>query len=171
MSEKDDDFNFDDLDTTAEALAAAAEGGASAGASVEVPEVVKASPAKKGRKKPTPSVAPPGPEVAVTAPGVMPSVDAPTPKAAHAGSATHAYIELHQNEDIPPSGLPIGLNGKHYELRPGVPARVPVGVIGVLKAAVAAKPVRNPSGKITSYRESPRFPYTVLTQAEFENNQ
>lgn len=70
-------------------------------------------------------------------------------------------IVLEENDEIPPTGQYIGLNGVGYLLVPGEPADVPRGVISVLNAAVRDKPITQ-DGRIVGYRQALRFPYRVV---------
>ena len=69
-------------------------------------------------------------------------------------------IILEENDDIPPTGQFIGVNGMGYILRPGEPADVPISVIGVLDAAITSVPTVDPGTRqVVGYRERLRFPY------------
>lgn len=73
-------------------------------------------------------------------------------------------IELHDNPDMPPGGVYIGVNGKGYQLQPGAPVAVPLSVLGVLKTAVQQRPVyanNGSQGKIIGWANSPRWAYSV----------
>lgn len=75
-------------------------------------------------------------------------------------------IVLEDNENIPPTGQFIGVNGRSYMLRSGEPASVPVEVIDVLNNAVQAVPDRDPvSQQVIGYRSRLRFPYRVVNPA------
>lgn len=71
-------------------------------------------------------------------------------------------IILEENDEIPPSGQFISVNGVGYLLIPGQPADVPVGVIEVLNNAVRDKPVLE-GGRVVGYRQALRFPYRRLS--------
>lgn len=72
-------------------------------------------------------------------------------------------ILLEENENIPPTGQFIAVNGRTFVLKPGEPAEVPECVLGVLNDAVQASPTLDPSTKqVTGYRDKLRFPYRVL---------
>lgn len=73
-------------------------------------------------------------------------------------------IVLEDNENIPPTGQFIGVNGRGYMLRSGEPASVPVEVIEVLNNAVQSVAERDPvSQQVVGYRARLRFPYRVVT--------
>jgi hypothetical protein len=72
-------------------------------------------------------------------------------------------IVLADNDDMPPTGLFIGLNGVGYLLKPNLPAVVPLGLVGILDTAVAAAPIVDPlTQQITGFRDRLRFPYRVI---------
>jgi len=94
------------------------------------------------------------------------AVDDATPKIRKAkavGLPETTRIMLEENNDIPPTGLFIGHNGRGYILKPGEPADVPNFLISILDNAVALVPYTDPSTmQIVSYRERLRFPYRRL---------
>lgn len=70
------------------------------------------------------------------------------------------WIILEENNDIPPTGLPISHNGNPYIIKPGEPVEVPNFLIEILNHAVQSGPVVNPqTGQVTGYRDRQRFPY------------
>lgn len=72
-------------------------------------------------------------------------------------------IVLEENEDIPPTGLFLGLNGRGYLIRPGEPVDVPKGVVEILDHAVMSSPQMDPSTKqIVGYRDRMRYPYRMV---------
>lgn len=72
-------------------------------------------------------------------------------------------IVVEENEDIPPTGLPIGLNGKAYIIRPGEVVSVPLGVKEVLDQAITSVPQVDPSTRqVVGYRDRLRYPYRVV---------
>ena len=72
-------------------------------------------------------------------------------------------IVVEENEDIPPTGLPIGLNGKAYIIRPGEEVMVPMGVKEVLDQAITSVPQVDPSTRqVVGYRDRLRYPYRVV---------
>jgi hypothetical protein len=75
-------------------------------------------------------------------------------------------IILEENDNIPPTGQFIQVNGRAYMLRPGEPADVPKEVIGVLDNAVQDQPQIDPTTKqIVGYRKKLRFPYRIVQLA------
>lgn len=77
----------------------------------------------------------------------------------------HVRIILEENENIPPTGLFLGVNGRGYILRPGEPVLVPPALIEVLNNAVESKPVIDPTTRRpVSYRDSMRYPYREVRE-------
>lgn len=69
-------------------------------------------------------------------------------------------IELEDNENIPPTGLHVGVNGKAWLIPAGVPVKVPASVIGVLRTAYESVPVFHPvTRRVMDYKRRMRFPY------------
>jgi hypothetical protein len=72
-------------------------------------------------------------------------------------------IILEENENIPPSGQFIGVNGVGYLIVPGVEVNVPESVLEVLDNAVMSFPVQDPYTKqVIGYRDRLRFPYRIV---------
>lgn len=69
-------------------------------------------------------------------------------------------IILSENDEIPPTGLFVGLNGRGYLLRPGEEIDVPVGVLEILENAVTSVPQVDPSTRqVVGYRNRLRYPF------------
>ena len=74
-------------------------------------------------------------------------------------------IILEENDNIPPNGLYVGVNGKGYLLRPGEIINAPVGVIDVLDHAVQSKPVFDPQTRqVVGYRDSHKYSYRRVNE-------
>lgn len=92
-------------------------------------------------------------EPEIPAPALRPSVTKPE----------LVKIILEENDDMPPNGLPVGLNGKLFIVPTGVEVSVPKGVAEILDHAITSVAVLNPyTKKIAGYRERKRFPYRVV---------
>lgn len=76
-------------------------------------------------------------------------------------------IMVERCEAIPPGpwGLPIGVNGYFYYLKPGKVQEVPIGVIEVLDNAVETVAIVDPdSGTIVDFENRLRIPYRRMDQ-------
>lgn len=79
------------------------------------------------------------------------------------------WIILDDNDEIPPGGQFIGVNGVGYNLLPGVEAFVPKAVLEVLDHAIKSVPVTDPMTKrIVGWKNRKRFPYTIVQKRERE---
>jgi hypothetical protein len=87
---------------------------------------------------------------------------AKTPRAKNApvGMPQTVKIIIEENDNIPPTGLFVGLNGKGYLIRPGEEVNVPLGVVEILDNAVMSAPQTDPgTRRVVGYRERMRYPY------------
>ena len=76
-------------------------------------------------------------------------------------------IVLEENDNIPPTGQFIQVNGRSYMLRPGEPAEVPQEVINALEQAVQETPQVDPTTRqVVGYRKKLRFPYRIVDLAQ-----
>ncbi len=72
-------------------------------------------------------------------------------------------IVLDENDDIPPTGLFVGLNGRGYLIRPGCEVDIHPDVLEVLDNAVQSRPVVSPENKqVIGYRNQKRYSYTIV---------
>lgn len=72
-------------------------------------------------------------------------------------------LEEGAENEIPPTGLPVSLNGKAYLIRPGEEVNLPLGVLEILDNAVMSVPVKDPQTmKVVGYRKRLRFPYRLV---------
>jgi hypothetical protein len=82
-------------------------------------------------------------------------------------SERRIWIRLEENENIPPTGQFISVNGRTFVLKPGDPAHVPECIVNVLNDAVQDVPqIDTSTNQVIGYRKKLRFPYTVLTEAQ-----
>ena len=96
---------------------------------------------------------------------------APAPKAPRAKAAVPIAglpktikIILEENDNIPPTGLFLGVNGKGYMLRPGIEVNIPYSVKEVLDHAVMSTPQIDPqTNKIVGYRDRMKYPYRTVS--------
>lgn len=71
-------------------------------------------------------------------------------------------IVLEENDNIPPTGQFISVNGRTWMLRPGEEVDVPMAVVNVLDNAVQDVPQIDPATKqVVGYRKRLRFPYQL----------
>jgi hypothetical protein len=71
-------------------------------------------------------------------------------------------LQLEEVDNMAPTGQFFSLNGVGYNLRPGEPAIVPVGILSILNDAVMSVPVVDVNQTVTGYRDRLRFPYRIL---------
>jgi len=90
-----------------------------------------------------------------------PNLQSPkSPRVPPVGLPELVPIILEENDNIPPNGLYIGVNGHGYLLRAGMLVNVPRSVIDVLNHAIMATPVLDPTTRqVIGYRERTRYPY------------
>lgn len=81
-------------------------------------------------------------------------------KAPPVGMPETVRIILEENDNIPPNGLYLGLNGRGYLLRPGEEVNVPLGVIDILDHAIMSSPVVDPTTRqVVGHRNRMRYSY------------
>ena len=72
-------------------------------------------------------------------------------------------IILEENEEIPPTGLFVGLNGRGYLIKPGEEVTVPAGVAEILEHAVTSVPQVDPQTRqVVGYRDRMRYAFRRL---------
>lgn len=83
------------------------------------------------------------------------------------GMPDYVWIQIEENDDIPPTGLFVGHNGTGYLIRPGEPVRVPVFLIDILDHAVATVSITDPTSRqVIGHRERRRYPYRRVDAPE-----
>lgn len=76
------------------------------------------------------------------------------------GMPKSKWVQLDDNDDIPPTGLFVGHNGVGFLIQAGMPALVPEHVLGILDDATMDAPVIDPKTRqVIAYRPRPRFTY------------
>lgn len=84
------------------------------------------------------------------------------PKVAASG---RVWIVLDDNDEIPPGGQFIGINGVGYKLMAGIEAFVPKAICEVLDQAVKSIPVQDPiTHQVIGWKSRKRFPYTIINK-------
>jgi hypothetical protein len=87
-------------------------------------------------------------------------VDAKTRKAMAKLGVEYVTIVLEEGNDIPPTGLFLGHNGRSYMISPGEPVDVPDFLLGILDHAVMSAPVVDTqTQQIRGYRNRMKYPY------------
>lgn len=72
-------------------------------------------------------------------------------------------IVLEENDNIPPTGLFVGENGRGYLIRAGEAVDVPPGVVEILSNAIQSVPTIDPQSlQVVGYREKMLYPYRVV---------
>jgi hypothetical protein len=72
-------------------------------------------------------------------------------------------IILEENDNIPPTGLFVGENGRGYLIRAGEEVDLPLGVIEILTNAVTSVPTVDPQSlQVIGYREKALYPYRIV---------
>ena len=77
-------------------------------------------------------------------------------------AAARVKIILEENDNIPPTGLFVGINNKSYLIRAGEEVEVPVEVVEVLNDAVEDVPRTDGNNNVLDYRKKMRFPYRLI---------
>lgn len=70
------------------------------------------------------------------------------------------WVQFMESDEMPPHGIPIGINGVAYLIRPGTPVKVARKVLHAADNAKTDKPVFDANQKVVGYRSITRFPYT-----------
>lgn len=79
---------------------------------------------------------------------------------AKAADTDRTWIQLEDNEDIPPTGLYVGHNGNGFLIKQNEPVHVPNYIVEILDHAVVSTPMVDPvSKRVIGHRERMRFPY------------
>lgn len=72
-------------------------------------------------------------------------------------------IVLEENDNIPPTGLFVGENGRGYIIRAGEEVDVPPGLIEILQNAIQDVPVVDPQTlQVIGYRKKMLYPYRIV---------
>ena len=80
--------------------------------------------------------------------------------------AKRVRIVLEEVDDVPPTGLFLGINGRSYLIRPGEEVDVPEEVVHCLNDAVTSTPRTDANGNVVDYRNRLRFPYRLIATVE-----
>jgi hypothetical protein len=74
-------------------------------------------------------------------------------------------ILLEDNDEIPPGGQFIQVNGRSFLIQAGYEVEVPRMVLDVLDHAVKSVPITDNMNTVIGYRDRLRFPYRVITSS------
>jgi len=75
--------------------------------------------------------------------------------------APRVRIVLEENDEVPPTGLFLSVNGRGYVLRASEEADVPDFLLEVLDRAVVEVP-RTEGDRVVGYKKRSRFPYRII---------
>lgn len=88
-------------------------------------------------------------------------------RAPKVGAKDRVWIILDDNDEIPPGGQFVGVNGVGYKLLPGVEAFVPRAILEVLDNAIKSIPVTDPiTQQVVGWKNRKRFPYTIVQKRQ-----
>ena len=72
-------------------------------------------------------------------------------------------IILEENDDIPPTGLFLAVNGVSYLIKAGSEVEVPPHVVEVLQNAITSMPSVDPqTGQVLGFRDRMRYPFRIV---------
>jgi hypothetical protein len=72
-------------------------------------------------------------------------------------------VVLEENDNIPPTGLFVGENGRGYLIRAGEEVDIPIGVLEILTNAVVSVPTVDPQTlQVIGHRDKLLYPYRVI---------
>ncbi len=102
---------------------------------------------------------------------VGPNESEPIPDVALPANERRVWIVLEDNDEIPPNGQFMSVDGRAYQLRSGEPAHVPISLVDVLDHAVKSMPITDENRNVIGYRDRLRFPYRVVRDRDGERAQ
>lgn len=79
-------------------------------------------------------------------------------------------VILEDNDNVPPGGQFISVDGMPYLLQANMEASVPVNVLDVLDHAIMSVPVVDMDKNVIGYRDRLRFPYRVVRDRDRERD-
>lgn len=85
------------------------------------------------------------------------------PKKATPKGEEKVRIMIEDNDEIPPGGQFIQVNGRSFMIQSGHEVDVPRSVCDVLDHAVKSVPITDAMNTVIGYRDRLRFPYRVIT--------
>lgn len=88
---------------------------------------------------------------------------APKKKTSVAAKGNTKKIILESHDDIPPTGLYVGHNGRGYLIKVDVEVDVPLHILEILDNAKQAMPIIDPdTQQVVAWRERSRYNYRVV---------
>jgi hypothetical protein len=91
------------------------------------------------------------------------NISAPELKAKTVTKPKTVRVVLEENDNIHPTGLFVGENGRGYLIRAGEEVDLPLGVLEILSNAVTSVPTVDPQSlQVIGYREKMLYPYRVV---------
>jgi hypothetical protein len=76
-------------------------------------------------------------------------------------------IVIEENDSVPPNGLYMGLNGRGYLIKPGVPVDVPIGLVEILDNAIYTAPQVDPvTRQVVGHTDRLRYPYREVRKTK-----
>lgn len=104
-------------------------------------------------------------EVAEALASERPDLDKPAKKVKQpkADTEPRVRIMLEDNDQIPPGGQFLSVNGRSFLIQANREVDVPRCVCDVLDHAVMSVPVKDQYDTVVGYRDRLRFPYRVIT--------
>jgi hypothetical protein len=95
----------------------------------------------------------------------MPSINLKAPKPAKKAAPVEEKVRIliEDNDEIPPGGQFIQVNGRSFMIQAGHEVEVPRSVCDVLDHAVKSVPITDNMNTVIGYRDRLRFPYRVIT--------
>jgi len=74
----------------------------------------------------------------------------------------YELIRMYDNEDMPPTGQPFGVNGRFFVLRSNVWYRVPSWLLSSIDNCVVDRPIKDEADRLVGTRAMKRFPYEIF---------
>lgn len=73
----------------------------------------------------------------------------------------YAIIRLHTSDEIPPGGVPFGVNGRNFIMTGDVWYKVPSWLLSSIDNIITEKPIKDGADKFIGTRPMKKYPYEV----------
>ena len=73
----------------------------------------------------------------------------------------YAIIRLHASDNIPPGGVPFGVNGRNFIMTSEHWYKVPAWLLSSIDNIIEEKPVKDGADKFVGTRSQKKYPYEV----------